>query len=141
MPKRLAVLLLAAAVAAVALPAGRADAQQPAPPAGQQIKRTPLQKFEVPGTNYETIIGLAEIAPGVAIGRHSHPGVESGYVLEGEVTLMVEGQPDKTMKPGESYTVPAKAVHDARAGASGGKVIATYVVEKGFPFSLPAAPK
>ena len=25
------------------------------------IKRTPLQKFDVPGTNYETVVGIAEI--------------------------------------------------------------------------------
>jgi hypothetical protein len=45
------------------------SAQQP-PPMTQQtqnIKRTPLQKFDVPGTNYETIIGLAEIVPNVHI--------------------------------------------------------------------------
>ena len=42
------------------------------------IKRTPLQKFDVPGTNYETVVGIAEIVPNVNIGRHTHPGLESG---------------------------------------------------------------
>jgi hypothetical protein len=39
---------------------------QPLPAATQQtatIKRTALQKFDVPGTNYETVIGIAEISP------------------------------------------------------------------------------
>ena len=36
------------------------------------IKRTPLQKFDVPGTNLETVIGIAEIVPNVLIGRHTH---------------------------------------------------------------------
>lgn len=47
------------------------------PPATQQsatIKRTPLQKFDVPGTNHETVIAMAEIVPNVNIGRHTHPG-------------------------------------------------------------------
>ena len=58
------------------------------------IKRTPLQKFDVPGTNYETVVGIAEIVPNAKIGPHpSWP--ESGYMLEGEMTLMVEGQPPK----------------------------------------------
>ena len=112
-------------------------AQQPAP-AAQTIKRTPLQKFDVPGTNYETVIGLAEIVPNVSIGRHTHPGPESGYMLEGEMVLMVQGQPDKVVKAGESYQVPAGAVHDGRSGPQGAKVVATYVIEKGKPLASPA---
>ena len=42
--------------------------------------------FDAPGTNYETVI--AEIVPNVNIGRHTHPGLESGYMLEGEMTLL-----------------------------------------------------
>jgi quercetin dioxygenase-like cupin family protein len=124
--------LLIAAVATLAL-TGAALAQASGP-----IKRTPLQKFDVPGTNYETVIGIAEIVPNVNIGRHTHPGPESGYMLEGEMTLLVQGQPDKVVKTGESYTVPPGAIHDAKTGPAGAKVIATYVVEKGKPLASPA---
>ena len=118
-----------------------ATAQQQLPAATQQtanIKRTPLQKFDVPGTNYETVIGMAEIVPNVNIGRHTHPGPESGYMVEGEMVLSVEGQPEKTVKAGQSYQVPPGAVHDAKTGPSGAKVVATYVVEKGKPLASPA---
>jgi quercetin dioxygenase-like cupin family protein len=71
--------------------------------AQQPIKRTPLQKFDVPGTSYETVIGLAEIAANVSVGRHTHPGPESGSLLEGEFTLLVEGQPPLLVKAGDSY--------------------------------------
>ncbi len=77
-------------------------AQQLGAPQAQTIKRTPLQKFDVPGTNYETVIGIAEIVPNASIGRHTHPGMESGYVLEGEMVLMIQGQPDRALKAGES---------------------------------------
>jgi quercetin dioxygenase-like cupin family protein len=107
---------------------------QSAPP----IKRTPLQKFDVPGAGYETVMGIAEIAPNVDIGKHSHPGVESGYVLEGESVLVIEGQPDKTIKAGDSYQIPPGAVHTARSGAKGAKIIAVYVVKKGEPLATPA---
>jgi quercetin dioxygenase-like cupin family protein len=110
---------------------GILDAQQP-------IKRTPLQKFDVPNTNYETVIGIAEIAPNVNVGRHTHPGPESGYLLEGEFTLLVDGQPPLVVKAGDSYKVPPGAIHDARSGDKGAKVIATYVVEKGKPLASPA---
>ena len=96
-----------------------------------------LQKFDVPGTNYETVIGLAEIVPNVNIGRHTHPGPESGFMLEGDFVLLVEGQAPLPVKAGESYKVPPGAVHDAQTGANGAKVIATYVVEKGKPLAAP----
>ena len=114
------------------------SAQQTTAPPNAPIKRTPLQKFDVPGTGYETVIGIAEIAPDVNIGRHTHPGPESGYMLEGEMVLIVEGQPDKPVRTGESYQIPSGAVHDARSGRQGAKVIPTYVVEKGKPLASPA---
>ena len=81
---------------------------------------------------------MAEIAPNVNIGRHTHPGPESGYVLEGEMVLIVEGHPAQPLKVGESYQVPSGAIHDALSGPQGAKVIATYVVEKGKPLATPA---
>jgi quercetin dioxygenase-like cupin family protein len=123
-----------ATIAFVAMLAGAAPAlAQDAP-----IKRTPLQKFDVPGTNYETVIGIAEIVPNVNIGRHTHPGPESGYVLEGEMTLLIDGQAPQELKAGQSYKIPPSAVHDAKTGPKGAKVIATYVVEKGKPLATPA---
>jgi quercetin dioxygenase-like cupin family protein len=98
----------------------------------------PIAKIRRPGANYETVIGIAEIVPNVNIGRHTHPGPESGYMLEGEMVLLVDGQPEKTVRVGESYQVPPGAVHDARTGPQGAKVIATYVVEKGKPLASPA---
>jgi quercetin dioxygenase-like cupin family protein len=120
---------------------GTASTQSQPPAAATQtsnIKRIPLQKFDVPGTQYETVIGIAEVAPNVLIGRHTHPGPESGYMLEGEMVLMIDGQPEKPLKAGDSYQIPAGAVHDGKSGPKGAKVIATYVVEKGKPLASPA---
>ena len=124
-------ILMCAMLAMLAI-SGTAGAQQ-LPAATQQtatIKRTPLQKFDVPGTNYETVIGIAEIVPNLNIGRHTHPGPESGYMLEGEMVLLVNGQPEKTVRVGESYQVPSGAIHDARTGPQGAKVIATTSSKK-----------
>jgi quercetin dioxygenase-like cupin family protein len=94
---------------------GTAAAQQQLPAITQQtptIKRTPLQKFDVPGTNYETVIGIAEVVPDVSIGRHTHPGPESGFLLEGELVLMVAGQPKAaraTRCPPARFTMPKLA--------------------------------
>ena len=59
-------------------------------------------------------------------------------MLDGDMVLIVEGLPDKTVKTGESYQVPPGAIHDAKTGPQGAKIIATYVVEKGKPLASPA---
>jgi quercetin dioxygenase-like cupin family protein len=59
---------------------------QGAPPAGTPgVTRKILSKTDGPAAGYETVLVEAEIEAGVAVGRHTHPGVESAYVLEGGV--------------------------------------------------------
>jgi quercetin dioxygenase-like cupin family protein len=131
-------VMICAALAS-GLMVGPADAQQPtASPPAAPIKRTPLQKVDVPGSNYEAVTALAEIIPNVNIGRHTHPGPEAGYVLDGELTLLVDGKPAQTLRPGDSYQVAPVVVHDARSGAQGAKIMVVYIVEKGKPLASPA---
>lgn len=105
-------------------------------PAG--IKRTPLQALDFPA-GYKTVMGIAEIAPGASSGRHTHPGIETGYILGGEVVMSVEGQPDQTLKAGDSYQIPAGVPHDVKStGAEPAKAIATYVVDASKPLASPA---
>jgi len=102
------------------------------------IKRSIMQKADVPdGKKYEVVFGVAELPAGVAIGKHTHPGIEQGTLIEGELTLMIDGQPYKTLKPGDSWQVPIGTAHDAKAGSATAKVIVTYTVEKGQPLALP----
>ena len=123
---------LFAAVLTLVLSATLAVAQAPG------IKRTILQRTDV-GNNQEAILALAEIAPGGATGRHSHAGVETGYVLEGSATMVIDGEPPIAMKAGTSYLIAAGRIHDARnTGDTPAKVLATYVVEKGKPLATPA---
>ena len=125
--------ILLGAVIAGAMIGGSLQAQQ------GEIKRTVLQKADVPdGKKHEVVFGMAELPAGVAIGKHSHPGIEQGTVVIGEVTLSVAGQADQTYKAGDSWQIPVGAVHDAKAGAGGAKVIVTYTVEKGQPLAIPA---
>jgi quercetin dioxygenase-like cupin family protein len=104
---------------------------------GQGIKRTPLQKVEFPD-GYNTVTGIAEIPPGGSAGRHTHPGIETGYVLEGEASIIIEGKPELNLKAGDSYSIPAGAVHDAKThGDKSVKVLAVYVVDKNKPLASP----
>jgi quercetin dioxygenase-like cupin family protein len=123
-------LLLGLTVAAVA-GAGVAIAQQTG------IKRTPLQKLDFPA-GYNTVTAIAEVPAGGAAGRHTHPGAETGYVLEGELELIIDGQPPMKIKAGESYQIPEGAIHDAKAGDKPFKVLGVYVVKAGEPLAKPA---
>ena len=101
----------------------------------QGIKRTPLQKVEFPD-GYETVTAIAEIPVGGASGRHTHPGAETGYVLEGELELVIDGKPPLKLKAGDSYQIPAGTVHDARAsGDKPMKVLGVYIITKGKPLA------
>ena len=124
-----------ATLTVTALFAAAVIAQQPTT---APIKRTPLQTVDVAGSPYQTVTGIADIAPNVNIGRHTHPGYETGYILEGEFTLLVEGKPPVALKAGDSYQVPLNTVHDARSGDKGAKVLAVYIVERGKPLAIPA---
>ena len=127
-------LLLGLSVLAFAC-AGAALAQQGG------IKRTPLQKAEFPD-GFVSISGIAEIPAGGTAGRHTHPGIEVGYVEEGEADLIVEGQPDRHVKAGDSWTIPAGVPHDAKtSGDKPFKLLAVYVVDKAKPLATPAPAK
>ena len=82
---------------------------------------------------------ISVAVPGLAAGRHTHFGTETGYVAEGSASLEIEGETPKLLKAGDSYVIPAGKVHDAKTvGDKPVKVIATYIVEKGKPLATPA---
>jgi quercetin dioxygenase-like cupin family protein len=100
------------------------------------FKRTILQRTDA-GDGREVILFMAEIEPGATSGRHTHPGVEAGYIAEGEATFELAGAPTRTVKAGDNFIVPLGAVHAATA-IKATKVIGTLVVEKGKPLATPA---
>ena len=108
-------------------------AQQPG------IRRTDLQRHDLAVPGREVIQVRVELDPGVAFGRHSHPGEEIVYVLEGALEYEVDGKPPVTLKPGGVLFIPAGTIHAARnVGKSNGAELATYIVEKGKPLVVMA---
>lgn len=106
---------------------------QPSP-----IKRTPIGKTEVPGSSFEVITALVEIAPGFKAGKHTHPGTVQVQMQDGEFWLAIDGQPEKVYKAGDAFEVPNGAVHNEGAlGDKPAKFIAVYIVEKGKPMVQP----
>jgi len=113
-----------------------ASAQGAQPPAG--VTRKILSQIDGPIPGYTTISADVTLEPGTKIPRHTHPGIESSYMVEGEIELPVEGQPLRTFKAGDAFQIPPETPH------AGGKppetkcrLLITYIVEKDKPLMKP----
>ncbi len=116
-----------------------ASAEDKPPPAPAGFTRKILSQMEGPMPGYVTLVAEVTIDPGILVARHTHPGIESGYVVSGGLTLPIEGQETRTLKAGDGFQVPVATPH---AGAKNGDtktvIVSTYVVEKGKPLATPA---
>jgi len=99
------------------------------------IRRKDLQRHDLSTPGREVIQTIVELDPGVKSSRHTHPGEEIVYVLEGApLEYEVEGKPPVTLRPGDVLFIPAHTIHSARnVGTTKGAELATYIVEKGKP--------
>jgi Cupin domain len=101
-------------------------------------------RIGIPG--FQMLVRLAlDNEVGFALQQISHldtrMGMTSGAAarLEGEADLIIDGKPDLHLKAGDSYAIPAGAVHDARVhGDKPLKVLGVYVVDKTKPLASPA---
>ena len=103
------------------------------------VTRKILSQMDGPTPGYTTILAEATIEPGVPVARHTHPGIEAAYILEGSFELPIHGQPTRMAKAGDAFHIPPETPH------AGGKpsdvkvrVLSTYIVEKGKPLASPA---
>ena len=115
-------------------------AAEGAPPAtASPVKRKILSQLDGPMPGYMTINMEVEIDAGVTIPRHTHPGIESSYVLEGGFELPVQGQPTRILKAGDGFQIPPETPHaGGKPGDKKTRLAITYVVEKGKPLVSPA---
>lgn len=124
---------LAKVILIVMLAAGTAQAQT------ATIRRTVIQKADVSVPGREAVVAKVELDAGATAGRHTHPGDEIGYVLEGEAELLIQGEDPRRLKAGESYVIPAGTIHDAvNVGNTPLKLVGVFVVDKGKPLATPA---
>ena len=114
-----------------------AQGAQPATTGG--VTRKILSQTDGPVPGYVTLLVEATIEAGVPVGRHTHPGIESAYFLEGGFELPIQGQATRTVKAGDAVQIPAETPHaGGKAGDAKTRVLITYVVEKGKPLASPA---
>lgn len=125
-------MIKALAIACVTLPVivTSAIAQQTG------VKRTVIRTIDYPA-GYTTVTAIVELGPGTCTGRHTHPGIDNGYVMEGDFVLKMDGKPEQTFKAGDSYGTSPQVPHDG-CSVSGNKLVDTFVIEKGKPLASPA---
>src|SRR6476660_1567274 len=105
--KAIRIITAAALIAATAAALSAARAQQ-------GVKRTDLQQHDLSIPGREAVQVRVDIAPGVLAPRHTHPGEEIVYVIEGTLEYRLDGKPPVTLKAGEVLFIPAGTVHSAR---------------------------
>ena len=73
--------------------------------------------------------------PELSVGRHTHPGIETSYVLEGGMSCRSKAS-RKSYGAGETYQIAAGTPHaGGKASDKKVKIASTYVVEKGKPLA------
>ncbi len=112
------------------------EAQTAAATAG--LTRTLIKQTDGPADGYVTVEMRVDIEPDAVVARHTHPGVESSYLVEGGFDLTVDGEGTRTLAAGQGFQVPSRVPHSAKNGPTKTTLAATFVVEKGKPLASPA---
>jgi quercetin dioxygenase-like cupin family protein len=122
------VLTVGSALALYMAQQAKAEAQAPG------ITRTDLQRHDLSVPGREAVQVRVAFSPGVVAPRHSHPGEEIVYEVEGSLEYRLEGKPPVTLKAGEVLFIPAGTIHEVKnVGTGNAAELATYIVEKGKP--------
>jgi quercetin dioxygenase-like cupin family protein len=102
------------------------------------FSRVVLQDQPVSAVGRHGVTARAEFAPGASAGRHSHPGEEFGYIVEGAIALSVDGRPTVTLQPGDVFFIPSGVAHDGRnIGVTKAALVSVFFAEEGKPLATP----
>ncbi|MGC2785836.1 MAG: cupin domain-containing protein [Roseiarcus sp.] len=102
------------------------------------LKRTIITRMDTPMEGYEAVNVRVDLDAGALIARHTHPGIESSYVVDGGLELSVDGEGTRTFKAGDGFQVPPRIPHGGKNGDKPTTLAITYIVEKGKPLASPA---
>ena len=93
----------------------------------REVQRSPSS---VPGREIVQVETLIPV--GVESGWHVHPGEEVGYIIAGQIAMMVQGRATVVLRAGDKLLVPRRTPHNARdLGPETGRMLSTYIVEAG----------
>jgi quercetin dioxygenase-like cupin family protein len=104
-----------------------------------QTNRTELKRADLTGTDMEVIISVLEVPPGNSIDRHTHPGEEAVYVLDGATLQFPDGK--NVSRPTGEAGINVRDVPHAGYKVVGDKplkLLTVHIVDKGKPMTVPA---
>src|SRR3954470_23092923 len=114
---------------------GRAE-KEPRDALAETLRRTELQHRDSSIAGREIVQVLTEIPCGVSSGWHIHPGEEVGYILAGNVDMMVAGRATLHLRACDAFLIPTRPPHNALdLGPDTGRMLSTYLVEPGQPLA------
>jgi quercetin dioxygenase-like cupin family protein len=129
------VIALAGVVAYMAPASGQAGKGTQDELSGKLARRE-IQRGQLSIAGREMVQVETLIPAGVESGWHIHPGEEVGYIVEGQVEMMVQGRAIVVLQPGQGFLIPPRVPHNARdLGPETGRMLSTYIVETGQPIA------
>ena len=106
----------------------------------QGMERADLLQHDLSIPGREVIQVRVDFEPGSASLRHSHPGDEIVYVLEGRLAYELRGRRARVLDAGEALFIPAGTSHTVRnIGPGKASELATYLARKGRPLLIVAS--
>lgn len=139
-------LLMVGALASVAGAAGAQTTSQATsqavPQTAQAAKVTPLLLRDLAGiAGKEGAVLTVEYPPGGSDPIHRHDAHVFVYVLDGSVTMQVQGAAPVTLQPGQTFYEGPGDIHLVGRNASTtapARFLAFFIKDKGAPFVMPA---
>ena len=102
------------------------------------VKRSVVLKEDMSIPDREGVMATVELPPGSAEGPHTHFAEVFAFVLEGTISLEVEGKPTATLKAGDVFHIPTGKVHQGiNNGSATAKLAVVFFAEKGKPLTTP----
>jgi quercetin dioxygenase-like cupin family protein len=129
------IVALAGMLAYMAPASGQADKGTRDDLAGKLARRE-VQRSPLSIPNREMVQVETLIPAGFESGWHVHPGEEVGYIIAGQVEMIVQGRAPVVLNPGDGFLIPPRTPHNARdRGPETGRMLSTYIVETGQPIA------
>jgi len=117
---------------------GGVAAGQQGPPAPPPVIET---RLEAPGLDgpRDVVQRVLQLPAGTVVPPHTHPGPNFNTLIEGDVTLTMEGS-DQPKHAGDSWIEPPNVVHYGLVGPNGARLITATLVPAAEPQAVPADP-
>jgi len=98
----------------------------------QDITRDELKRADLTGKEMDVIVTIVTVPPGSNLPKHTHPGEEAVYVLEGATLELPDGS--QRQFPTGAATINSRDVPHAGfkvAGDKALKMLTVHIVDKG----------